>query len=77
MAVYGRYNNIAWSFLEERNATPDIEPGDLEIMASAKPDFIAFNYYSTMTVAASSGDASDLGSTGDQQIVVGESYNFV
>jgi 6-phospho-beta-glucosidase len=41
-------------------------------MASAKPDFIAFNYYSTQTVAASSGDASDRGSTGDQQIVVGE-----
>ena len=58
MAVHGRYNNIAWSFLEERNATPDIEEGDMEIMASAKPDFIAFNYYSTMTVAASSGDAS-------------------
>ena len=72
MAVYGRYNNIAWSFLEERNATPDIEEGDMEIMASAKPDFIAFNYYSTMTVAASTGDASDRGSTGDQQIVVGE-----
>ncbi len=72
MAVYGRYNNIAWSFLEERNATPDIAEGDMEIMASAKPDFIAFNYYSTMTVAASAGDASDRGSTGDQQIVVGE-----
>ncbi|MDW6002474.1 glycoside hydrolase family 1 protein [Vibrio mangrovi] len=73
MAVYGRYNNIAWAFLEERDATPDIQEGDMEIMASAKPDFIAFNYYSSQTVAASSGDASDRSSIdGDQQIVIGE-----
>jgi len=72
MAVYGRYNNIAWSFLEERDATPDIDPSDMAIMAKAKPDFIAFNYYSTQTVAESTGDASDVNSTGDQQITIGE-----
>jgi 6-phospho-beta-glucosidase len=72
MAVYGRYNNVAWSFLEERDATPDIEPGDIDILRSAKPDFIAFNYYATHTVAASTGDASDISSVGDQQITQGE-----
>ncbi len=72
MAVYGRYNNVAWSFLEERNATPDIEPGDMEVLAKAKPDFIAFNYYNSQTVAASTGDDSDVSSTGDQQITIGE-----
>jgi len=72
MAVYGRYNNVAWSFLEEREATPDIEPGDIDILRSAKPDFIAFNYYATHTVAASTGDASDISSVGDQQITQGE-----
>ena len=71
MAVYGRYNNIAWNYLKERNATPNIAEGDMEIMANAKPDFIAFNYYSTLTVAASTG-VDDKNSTGDQQIVIGE-----
>lgn len=71
MAVYGRYNNIAWTFLKERDALPNIEVGDMNIMANAKPDFIAFNYYSTQTVAASTG-VDDKNSTGDQQIVVGE-----
>lgn len=72
MAVYGRYNNIAWSYLKERNALPNIAEGDMQIMANAKPDFIAFNYYSSTTVAASTGD-NDKNSTGDQQILVGES----
>lgn len=72
MAVYGRYNSIAWGFLEERGATPDIQDGDMAEMVAAKPDFIAFNYYSSQTVSASTGAASDKSSTGDQQIVVGE-----
>ncbi|PTP21863.1 6-phospho-beta-glucosidase [Vibrio splendidus] len=72
MAVYGRYNKTALHFLEERDALPDIEPGDMDIMATAKPDFIAFNYYNSQTVAASTGDESDINSTGDQQITIGE-----
>ncbi|MDV7105775.1 glycoside hydrolase family 1 protein [Vibrio sp. TH_r3] len=72
MAVYGRYNKTVLRFLEERDALPTIEPQDMAIMASAKPDFIAFNYYNSQTVAASSGDESDINSTGDQQITIGE-----
>lgn len=45
----------------------------MEILAAAKPDFIAFNYYATQTVAAPSGDASDLRQRGaDQQMIRGE-----
>lgn len=51
MAVYGVYNHQVWSFLEAQDALPDIQPGDMEILASGHPDFIAFNYYSTATVA--------------------------
>ncbi len=51
MAVFGRYNNLVWKFLEEHDAIPEILPGDMEIMASGHPDFIAFNYYNTSTVA--------------------------
>jgi len=31
------------------DATPEIQEGDMHILKSAKPDFIAFNYYSTAT----------------------------
>jgi 6-phospho-beta-glucosidase len=72
MAVYGRYNATAWRFLEERGATPSIAVGDMEILAKAKPDFIAFNFYNSQTVAQSAGDESDVNSTGDQQITIGE-----
>jgi 6-phospho-beta-glucosidase len=74
MCVFGRYNSIAWSYLEERGWTPNIEEGDMAILGAplAKPDFIAFNYYSTATVAASRNDGSDKAAGADQQIVSGE-----
>lgn len=72
MAVYGRYNSIAWNFMQEKNCTPVIEPGDMTILANAKPDFIAFNYYASATVEATQQGQDYKNSTGDQQIVVGE-----
>lgn len=71
-AVYGRYNTTAWSYLEEKGYVPVIEDGDLEILQKAKPDIIAFNYYTTKTVKASIGDGNDKHSTGDQEVVIGE-----
>ncbi|MBE2898779.1 glycoside hydrolase family 1 protein [Pasteurellaceae bacterium 20609_3] len=76
MAVYGRYNHLAWAFLQSRDATPDIAEGDMALLKAAKPDFIAFNYYSSATVSASHGDGDDVGSSGDQQLAVGESGFF-
>jgi 6-phospho-beta-glucosidase len=52
MAVYGIYNAIVWSWLEENDATPTFAPGDEEAMKNAHPDFIGFNYYNTATVQA-------------------------
>lgn len=73
LAVWGRYNKLAWSYLVDRNIEPVILDGDMEIMSKAKPDFIAINYYSTVTIAASKGDASDISArAGDQQIMLGE-----
>ena len=65
MAVYGRYDNLVWAYLEEHDAIPDMEPGDMDIMASGHPDFIGFNYYNTATVewAEEGGEAK----MGDQQ----------
>ena len=50
MAVYGRYNNLVWRYLEEHDATPTFREGDEEALKAAHPDFIGFNYYSTSTV---------------------------
>ncbi len=73
LAVRGTYHPLAWTYLRERGWTPEIHDGDMDILAAAKPDFIAFNYYSTQTVGASRGDASDLQVRGeDQQTVRGE-----
>ncbi len=73
LAVRGTYHPVAWAYLKERGWTPRMEDGDLAVLAGARPDFIAFNYYSTQTVGASRGDASDLQRRGeDQQIVRGE-----
>lgn len=69
----GRYNSVAWAYLERKGWAPTIAEGDLEILASATPDFLAFNYYTTQTVGAPAGDASDLRMRGeDQQIIRGE-----
>lgn len=61
-----RYNNLVWAFLEEHDATPVIEDGDMDIMASAHPDFIGFNYYSTATVEWN--DGTEPAGRGDQRI---------
>ncbi len=65
MAVYGIYNHIAWKFLEEHDAIPEIMEGDMDIMKAAHPDFIGFNYYSTATVKWN--EESVAGSKADQQ----------
>lgn len=73
IAVYGRYNSLVWSYLEEKGITPEIEDGDMEIIAKAKPDFLGVNYYATATVAAAKNDGTDCQArNGDQQIMIGE-----
>ena len=58
---------------EDRGIAPELQPGDIECLKDAKPDFIAMNYYSTATIAASRGDASDVAARqSDQQIMLGE-----
>ncbi|MFT3942465.1 MAG: glycoside hydrolase family 1 protein [Ancrocorticia sp.] len=74
-AVYGRYNSTVWAYLSERGWAPTILDGDMEILKAGKPDFIAFNYYSSHTVKASDrellepiGDPEE----GDQQIAISD-----
>lgn len=71
--VFGWYHPLALRYFEDRGLAPDILPGDRELLTDARPDFIAMNYYSTATIAASKGDSSDVAArAGDQQIMLGE-----
>lgn len=67
MAVYGRYNNLVWSYLEEHDACPEFAPGDADSLKNAHPDFIGFNYYNTTTVEAASLVSEPVSGMRDQQ----------
>jgi 6-phospho-beta-glucosidase len=71
-AVFGCYNHVAWSYLEEKSYAPQIEDGDMQILKGAKPDFIAFNYYATATVKESKSSKKEENSFADQQVAKGE-----
>lgn len=52
VAVFGVYNHNAWHLLETIGAAPVVTEEDQEILAAGTCDYIAFNYYNTMTVSA-------------------------
>lgn len=66
MAVYGRYNDLVWAYLDEQNALPVFAEGDEEILKSGHPDFIGFNYYNTTTCEWNGSTDGESG-TADQQ----------
>lgn len=72
VAVHGRYNPTAWSYLVRRGIEPVFAEGDQSALAAARPDLIAFNYYFSNTVAAPSEDGEDIGGSGDATLAVGE-----
>ncbi|EOV3185461.1 glycoside hydrolase family 1 protein [Enterococcus faecalis] len=51
-AVYGVYNHMAMKILKALDAEPEITEEDRKIMKENTADFIAFNYYNSMTVSA-------------------------
>lgn len=73
VAAYGRYTPLVWSYLEEKGYTPEIQEGDMELLAQAKPDYLGLNYYATATVSAARNDGTDCQPrNGDQQVMIGE-----
>lgn len=52
LACKGEYNPTAWAFFEKMGYTPDVSDEDLLTLKAGKPDFIAFNYYYSLTAAA-------------------------
>lgn len=75
VAVHGRYNEIIWAWLKEKDALPVFAPGDAEALAAGKPDFIGFNYYNTLTCEEDDG-SRPLTQATDQQTARGESGMF-
>ncbi|GER67799.1 aryl-phospho-beta-D-glucosidase BglC [Weizmannia acidilactici] len=47
--AWGEYPRAAWHYLEEKGLAPELRKGDLELLKSAKPDFMGVNYYRTTT----------------------------
>ncbi|PWC35877.1 glycoside hydrolase family 1 protein [Azospirillum sp. TSO35-2] len=45
----GRYPRSALAWLREVGEAPDLLPGDLDLLASSRPDFIGVNYYQSLT----------------------------
>lgn len=64
-AVWGIYNPIALDFIKKKGFILDITDDDMSIMRNGKPDFIAFNYYTTGTVQ--SFKQTPINEKGDQQ----------
>jgi 6-phospho-beta-glucosidase len=52
VAVYGKYNHNAWHLLETIGAAPEVTEEDWAILAAGTCDYIALNYYNTMTVSS-------------------------
>lgn len=52
VAVFGTYNHNAWHLLETIGAALTVTEADRKILAAGTCDYIAFNYYSTMTVSS-------------------------
>lgn len=51
-AVFGRYNHNAWHILESIGAAPRVTDEDRAALQAGRCDYIALNYYNTMTVSA-------------------------
>lgn len=45
----GEYPGYYMAYLKEQDMVPEMEPEDAAILKSAKMDFIALNYYRTLT----------------------------
>lgn len=71
--VRGGYHPLAWAYLTERGYAPVFADEDTQLLSDNRASFIAFNYYTSQTVAAPVGGAEDeLAQGGDQHMVSGE-----
>lgn len=59
--LWGRYPQRVMSYLETKGIDLDIRPGDLDLLVSAKPDFLGINYYQSNTMAFNPEDGVGMG----------------
>lgn len=69
-AVYGVYNHMAMKILKELDAVPDITEEDRTLMKENTADFIAFNYYNSMTVSAENSPTDKDQQTQDEKLAI-------
>ncbi|WP_026389449.1 glycoside hydrolase family 1 protein [[Acholeplasma] multilocale] len=62
--VRGEYNPLAYNYLKEYGWLPEITEEDKEILKDQHQDFIAFNYYSSMTVESWTEETDETGMMG-------------
>lgn len=48
--VHGYYRKNVWKYMKDNNVAPTIKNGDMELIESAKPDFLGVNYYQSRVV---------------------------
>ncbi|EJE7233401.1 glycoside hydrolase family 1 protein [Clostridium botulinum] len=48
--LHGYYRKNVWRYMQENNIAPTIKNGDMELIASSKPDFLGVNYYQSRVV---------------------------
>lgn len=68
---YGRYPKVAFKQLEKAGIAPEIQAGDMDLLAKGTPDFMGVNYYQSLTISANplngvtmSGEANYTGEKG-------------
>ncbi|MFD2391371.1 glycoside hydrolase family 1 protein [Enterococcus gallinarum] len=66
-ACFGRYNTVFQDYLNQNGVKIAVLPEDQALMASAFPDFIAMNFYTTVTVEQPAMDGDMTNGISDQQ----------
>ncbi|MCC4045166.1 glycoside hydrolase family 1 protein [Enterococcus gallinarum] len=66
-ACFGRYNTVFQDYLNQNGVKIAVLPEDQALMTSAFPDFIAMNFYTTVTVEQPAMDGDMTNGISDQQ----------
>jgi 6-phospho-beta-glucosidase len=66
-ACFGRYNTVFQDYLNKNGVKVTVLPEDQALMTSAFPDFVAMNFYTTVTVEQPTMDGDMTNGISDQQ----------
>ena len=66
-ACFGRYNTVFQDYLNKNGVKISVLPEDQALMTSAFPDFVAMNFYTTVTVEQPTMDGDMTNGISDQQ----------